>query len=159
MPGINDFLTLAERDRQVSMKMEEDFPQPWAVAAAEYHIQQSVEKQLEALILLYGENPEFTHNIVKLTSHCEKLVVTIPECLDDISDTLTLWETSSWYDPFISFTEKKYGKAVQAYDELSRMIGEKRRNSDTRKPARNGISSQYAIRAGVFIFLFSPLSP
>ena len=134
MPGINDFLMLAEHDRQVSMKMEENFPQSWAFAAAQYHIQQAVEKQLKALILLCGENPEFTHNIVKLASHCEKLGVTIPECLDDISDTLTLWESSSRYDPFISFTEKKYGKAVQAYDELSRMIDEKKKELGYAEP-------------------------
>jgi len=122
MSSANDFLILAERDYKLCKKVEEDFPDEYAVSAASYHIQQAVEKLLKGLILLHGEEPLFTHNITKLAVTCEKLGVVLPECLDDVTEVLTQWETSNRYDPFLAFSEKKYGKARDAYLELKTML-------------------------------------
>ncbi|MBQ9384014.1 MAG: HEPN domain-containing protein [Ruminiclostridium sp.] len=118
MQSANDFLTLAERDHKACIKMEEDFPDEYAVTAASYHIQQAVEKALKGLILLNGETPEFTRNIAKLSVQCDRIGVALPEQIDDIADTLTLWESTSRYDPFVSFTKNKYETAKTVYNEL-----------------------------------------
>lgn len=118
MPNSNDYLILAERDYKTCLLAEKEFPDEYAVAAAAYHMQQAVEKVLKGLILIFGETPEFTHNISKLRVHLSKLVPELPEELEDISDTLTVWESNLRYDPFIDFSEKKYAAAKKVYLEL-----------------------------------------
>lgn len=118
MPDSNDYLILAERDYKICLLAEKEFPDEYAITAAAYHMQQAVEKVLKGLILIYGETPEFTHNIAKLYVHLSKLGMELPEKLEDISDTLTAWESNLRYDPFINFSEKKYTAAKNIYCEL-----------------------------------------
>jgi len=116
--GFADLVKIAEWDYMTCKTMEEHFPAEFAVRTALFHMQQAIEKTLKGLILLYGETPEFTHNIAKLRVHSERLGIDLPEELEDISDTLTAWESTFRYDPFIDFSEKKYAKAKKIYDEL-----------------------------------------
>ena len=118
MPDSNDYLILAERDYKTCLLAEKEFPDEYAITAAAYHMQQAIEKVLKGLILIYGEMPEFTHNIAKLHVHLSKLGMELPEELEDISDTLTAWESNLRYDPFINFSEKKYTAAKNIYCEL-----------------------------------------
>lgn len=122
MPDSNDYLILAERDYKTCLLAEREFPDEYAITAAAYHMQQAIEKILKGLILIYGETPEFTHNIAKLRVHLSKLGMELPEELEDISDTLTAWETTLRYDPFINFSEKKYAAAKNIYCELSERL-------------------------------------
>ena len=118
MPDSNDYLILAERDYKTCLLAEKEFPDEYAITAAAYHMQQAIEKVLKGLILIYGETPEFTHNIAKLHVHLSNLGMELPEKLEDISDTLTAWESNLRYDPFINFSDKKYAAAKNIYCEL-----------------------------------------
>ena len=73
---------------------------------------------MKAVIIYNGEHPAFTHDIGKLADHCKALGENYSDNLDDISDSLTLWESKSRYDPYISFSKKKYDKAKNIYDEI-----------------------------------------
>lgn len=122
MPDSNNYLILAERDYKTCLLAEKEFPDEYAITAAAYHMQQAIEKILKGLILMYGETPEFTHNIAKLRVHLSKLGTELPAELEDISDTLTFWESSVRYDPFIDFSEKKYAAAKKIFNELSEKL-------------------------------------
>lgn len=116
--GFADLIKLAECDYMACKAMEEHFPDEFAVRTALYHLQQAVEKLLKAVIIYNGEYPAFTHDIGKLADHCKSLGEDFSDDLDDISDSLTLWETKSRYDPYISFSKKKYDKAQNIYEEI-----------------------------------------
>ncbi|MCR5042391.1 MAG: HEPN domain-containing protein [Clostridia bacterium] len=119
MLSANELLVLSERDYELCSKLESSFPDEFAVSGAAYHIQQAVEKALKALILLHGGAPAFTHNISKLSLHCDELGVKLPEELDDIAEALTLWETQTRYDPFCVISMKKYEKAKAVSRQLA----------------------------------------
>lgn len=91
--GFNDLLKLAEWDFKTAVDMEKSFPDEYAVRASAYHLQQAVEKILKAAILYNGENPPFTHDIGRLAEHCSKLGISFDDELENIADTLTLWES------------------------------------------------------------------
>lgn len=122
MISSNDFWVLAERDYKLCLRLEGDFPDEYAVSAATYHIQQAVEKVLKGTILFLGGEVEFTHNVIKLITQCEQLGEIIEEDLKDIADTLTIWETTNRYDPFINFSQKKYNTAKASYVDLSNKL-------------------------------------
>ena len=122
MPSVKEYMILAERDHKLCLLAEKEFPDEYAVSAAAYHIQQAVEKILKGLTLIYGETPEFTHNIAKLSMRLGSLGIKLPDELEDISDTLTLWESTVRYDPFIDLSEKKYSCAKRVYAELWAML-------------------------------------
>lgn len=82
------------------------------------HLQQAVEKSLKAIILYNGESPAFTHDIDKLAEHCKKLGETFSDNLEHIADSLTLWESKSRYDPYVTFSQKKYDTAKLLYEEI-----------------------------------------
>lgn len=116
--GFDDLVKIAECDYMACKAIEEHFPDEFAVRTALYHLQQAVEKLLKAVIIYNGEHPAFTHDIGKLADHCKALGENFSDNLDDISDSLTLWESKSRYDPYISFSKKKYDKAKNIYDEI-----------------------------------------
>lgn len=116
----------SKNDRKMCDKLEQYLPDEFAAEGCSYHIQQAIEKQLKAYILFYGFNYEKTHDISKLHKIiCDNGIDFENELsykIEDMSDTLTLWETSSRYDPFVSFSERKYIKAKEIYDNLSSVL-------------------------------------
>ncbi len=113
-----ELIKLSQGDRMICEKLRAYFPDEFAVRGAAYHIQQATEKLLKAYILFGGQTPGFTHDISALCEHAQKLDLHIPDDLMLIADTLTLWESKSRYDPYVSFTEQKYKMAVDSYDDL-----------------------------------------
>ena len=115
MPSAADFQVLSLRDYRVCQLLERSLPDEAAASACAYFIQQAVEKALKGIILLHGETPEFTHDIRKLTERCTKVGIQVPDEFDDIVDSLTLWESRTRYDPYVSFSQKRYEKAKSLY--------------------------------------------
>ena len=118
----HNMLQLAQRNFQTCQRLEQAFPEDFAVSAAMFHIQQAVEKEMIALLLMRGKMPEFTHNIAKLATACLRSGIHLPDSVLDIADTLTVWEWSVRYDPFIDTTGNKYAKAKNAYMDLRERI-------------------------------------
>ena len=120
--GVSDLINLADFDFKTCEAIEEHFPDEFAIRTATYHLQQAVEKILKAVILYNGENPAFTHDIGRLADHCNKLGVSFGDELENIADTLTLWESKSRYDPYITFAQKKYDMAKRVYINISQSL-------------------------------------
>lgn len=82
----------------------------------------------KAIILFDGEYPAFTHDIDKLVDHAVRLGESFEMDTDEISDTLTLWESKSRCDPYITFKTSKYQKNKEFYEELEENLSQKIEN-------------------------------
>lgn len=116
--GFVDLVKLSEQEYMMCELAESCLPDEFAIRGALYHLQQAVEKSLKAIILYNGETPEYTHDIDKLATHCKRLGEPFSDNLDFISDSLTMWESKTRYDPYIAFSQKKYDMAKLFYNEL-----------------------------------------
>ncbi len=45
-------------------------------------------------------------------------MIKLSDNLEHIADSLTLWESKSRYDPYITFSQKKYDTAKLLYEEI-----------------------------------------
>ena len=115
----------ADRDLQVCKVFEPLLPDDTAKYACAFHIQQAIEKLLMSIILLHGEQPEFTHNIFKLAKKCETFGIELPKDFDMLADSLTLWGTTSRYDSYIAFSQSKYELAKEAYEKYNSIYEQK----------------------------------
>lgn len=121
--SFNDFLILSERDMKSCTLFEAEFPDEYAVSTAMYHMEQAIEKQLKALLLLNGEEPPCTNDIRRLMQKCAEFTV-LPAELDIVADSLTLWESKTRYDPYIVFSRTQYDLAKRAYGEIKENLNE-----------------------------------
>lgn len=116
----------SKNDKKMCDKLEQYLPDEFAAEGCSYHIQQAIEKQLKAYILFNGYYFEKTHDISKLLKIIRDndidFETELSYKIEDMADTLTLWEASSRYDPFVSFSERKYSKAKEIYDSLSSVL-------------------------------------
>lgn len=117
-----DLIQISKQDYQAAQMMESSFPDEFAVRAACYHLQQAVEKMLKAIILFHGETPKYTHDIEDLLDHCERLGETFSENARTVSDTLTVWEAKTRYDPSIKLNPQKYRMAKEFYQEVQQKV-------------------------------------
>ncbi len=83
---------------------------------------------LKAYLLLNGIEYQRTHKISVLIKQITENDITIDadlsNDLEDMSETLLVWETESRYDAFTSFSQRKYERAVSIYERLDKMIEE-----------------------------------
>ena len=83
---------------------------------------------LKAYLLFNGIEYQRTHKISVLIKQIAENDITIDadlsNDLEDMSETLLVWETESRYDVFTSFSQRKYERAVSIYERLDKMIEE-----------------------------------
>ena len=89
--------------------------------AVVYHLQQAVEKLLKIIIMISGKQFPRTHNIRELAALCPK-DIKLPEDLDSLADSLTLWEAEVPYNSDILSDIKTITKCKQLYLDLHRIV-------------------------------------
>ena len=77
-----------------------------------YQLQQAVEKALKGLLIFYGVEPEFTHNIEILLTELEKFTL-IPKDIEQAMK-LTIYAVQTRYpNDYDEITKEEYEKAVK----------------------------------------------
>ena len=99
-----DLIKYSAEDKMICDKLEPFLTEAFAQRGVMYHIEQAIEKQLIALLLLAGTEPPYIHDITRLNNMCKEVGYDMPSQLDYVSDTLTVWETKTRYDPFIDYS-------------------------------------------------------
>lgn len=121
-----EMLKRAKEDKTICEKLEPFLPDEFAARGCGYHIQQAIEKEMKSYLLLNGIEYPKTHNVQKLLNIISDSKLPLPnelsERIEDMSDTLFNWETNNRYDPYSSFTERKYKRAVDIYTCLESYI-------------------------------------
>ncbi len=132
----NEMIELAWRDHCVCEVLEEHFPADFAVSNAMYHMQQAIEKDLKAILMISGINPEFTHIIAKLVCECENAGIELPVSVVDVADTLTQWESTTRYDLFYDTSGNKYEKTKVAFEEIHALALSKAQQLESPEPSK-----------------------
>ncbi len=102
------WLEFAEEDLESSRALWER----GLIRTAAYHLQQTAEKSLKALLILQGVEVPRTHDIDKLIKSLSDFYV-IPK---DIQDAVNLTEyafTTRYPDDYVPLSEKEYEKAYE----------------------------------------------
>ena len=81
-----------------------------------YQIQQSVEKAFKGLLIYYGVEPEFTHNIGVLLSELEKYTK-ISERIKDAMDLTNYAVQTRYPGSYDKVTKDEYEKALKIAEE------------------------------------------
>lgn len=115
-----DLLTQAERDFKLVESIYSSLPEPWAIQAIMYHIQQAIEKLLKVILLLNGARYPREHNIRRLMSLCTG--IELPEELEDLADTLSLWEAGVRYDSTVLTSVRKLDQCIALYNKLHHLV-------------------------------------
>lgn len=91
-PPWDPWLSRARDDLAIAETLLAAESPAWAVC---YHVQQAVEKGLKALLVVAGEDPPKTHNLVRLDSAVTPRVFEPSD--DDMLASLTLWSVEQRY--------------------------------------------------------------
>ncbi len=94
---MSDLLTQATRDMQVVSALWASLPDVWAMQAIMFHLQQAAEKLLKLLCMNYIGTYPRTHDIRELMNMLQNKIE-LPEDLDTIADSLTLWAVKVRYN-------------------------------------------------------------
>lgn len=118
---MTDLLTQAERDFAVVLRLWNDLGNEWGMQAVMLHLQQAIEKLLKSIIAHSGRQYPEISNIRELASLCPKNIK-LPEDLDTLADSLTLWEAEVPYNSDILSDVKTITKCKQLYLDLHRIV-------------------------------------
>ena len=97
-----------------------------------YQAQQAVEKAFKGLLIYFGEEPEFTHNIGILLGNIEKYV----EISDSIKEgmDLTNYAVQTRYPgQYTEITKEEYEKAIKVSKECLEWVKKTIRNKENDK--------------------------
>jgi len=77
-----------------------------------YQVQQAVEKALKGLLIFYGVEPEFTHNIELLINGLKKFT-DIPEKVNEATQLTNYAVQTRYPGEYDEITKEEYDKAVK----------------------------------------------
>jgi HEPN domain-containing protein len=100
-----------------------------------YQSQQSVEKALKGLLIYYGVEPEFTHNIGILLSELEK-ITEIPENIKETTKLTKYAVITRYPGEYDELTKKNYEESIQIAKECLAWTENKIKEREENKEAK-----------------------
>lgn len=114
---MNELIIQAERNFKVVSRLWSEIDEYWGMQAVMYHLQQAIEQTLKALVMLGGNELPKTHQVRELIRLCPEYIV-LPTELEDLADTLTLWNEEAIYNPNALSNINTVTKCRQIYIDL-----------------------------------------
>jgi HEPN domain-containing protein len=99
-----------------------------------YQSQQAVEKALKGLLIYYGVEPEFTHNIGILLNELEK-VIEIPENIKETTKLTKYAVITRYPGEYDELTKENYEESIQIAKECLEWTENKIKESELNKEA------------------------
>ena len=112
-----EYFVIAERDRRLCKVVEEYLPEEFAQASALFHMQQAIEKMLNALWIINGKKPKPHNSLIHMLADSNVIRDALPEDLSEMDDTIGLWEETG-YELDVPFDQDEYESAKRIYTSL-----------------------------------------